>query len=80
MPHPTPKRKRFTRTELLAEFSRVGGSGRAEEQVDIPFIRRQLARSLRGHLRAQRRGRSMAGQRDRSTAVDLKKLQANDLD
>ena len=69
-------RVRFSRADLIAEFVRVRGSGRAEEQVDIPAIRRQLARSLRAHRRAHRKD-----PRPRfSPAVDLKKLQANDLD
>lgn len=72
------KRQRFTREDLIAEFLRVGGSGRAEEQVDIPGIRRHLARSLRNRLRDQRRAQRAAPQRKFS--VDLKKLQANDLD
>ena len=48
-------RMRFSRADLIAEFVRVRGSGRAEEQVDIPAIRRQLARSLRAHRRAHRK-------------------------
>ena len=70
-------RARFSRADLIAEFHRQRGSGRAEEQVDIPTIRRQLARSLRAFRRAQHR----AAPRPRFfPAVDLKKLQANDLD
>lgn len=69
-------RARFSRADLIAEFQRLRGSGRAEEQVDIPTIRRQLARSLRAFRKTQR-----AAPRARfSHAVDLKKLQANDLD
>ncbi|WP_405126742.1 hypothetical protein [Ralstonia pseudosolanacearum] len=69
-------RQRFTRAELIAEFLRLRGSGRAEEQVGIPTVRRQLARSLRAHrktLRTPPRARF-------NLAVDLKKLQANDID
>ncbi|WP_055325028.1 hypothetical protein [Ralstonia solanacearum] len=69
-------RRRFTRAELIAEFLRLRGSGRAEEQVGIPVVRRQLARSLRAHrktLRTPPRARF-------NPAVDLKKLQANDID
>ncbi len=69
-------RVRFSRADLIAEFVRVRGSGRAEEQVDIPAIRRQLARSLRAHRRAHRK----APRPRFFPAVDLKKLQANDLD
>lgn len=69
-------RAHFSRADLIAEFVRLRGSGRAEEQVDIPAIRRQLARSLRAHRRTHRKS-----PRPRfSPAVDLKKLQANDLD
>ncbi|MBB6581636.1 hypothetical protein [Ralstonia solanacearum] len=69
-------RPRLTRAELIAEFHRVGGSGRPEEQIGIPAIRRQLARSRRAHLKSRR-----APPRARSSpTVDLKKLQANDLD
>ncbi len=69
-------RARFSRADLIAEFHRVRGSGRAEDQVDIPAIRRQLARSLRAHRKAQHKT-----PRPRFfPAVDLKKLQANDLD
>ncbi|CAJ0740869.1 hypothetical protein [Ralstonia mannitolilytica] len=69
-------RARFTRADLIAEFHRVRGSGRAEEQVDIPAIRRQLARSLRAFRRAQHK----APRPRFFPAVDLKKLQANDHD
>lgn len=69
-------RARFSRADLIAEFIRVRGSGRPEEQVDIPTIRRQLTRSLRAYRRTQRD----APRRRYSPAVDLKKLQANDLD
>ncbi|MCP1173006.1 hypothetical protein [Ralstonia chuxiongensis] len=69
-------RARFSRADLIAEFHRVRGSGRAEDQVDIPAIRRQLARSLRAHRRAHRK----APRPRFFPAVDLKKLQANDLD
>ncbi len=69
-------RQRFTRAELIAEFLRVRGSGRADEQVCIPAVRRQLVRSRRAYLKTQR-----ATPRARiSTTVDLKKLQANDID
>lgn len=69
-------RARFSRADLIAEFHRQRGSGRAEEQVDIPAIRRQLARSLRAFRRTQHR----APRTRFFPAVDLKKLQANDLD
>ncbi|MCO5412872.1 hypothetical protein [Ralstonia mojiangensis] len=69
-------RVRFSRADLIAEFVRVQGSGRAEEQVGIPAIRRQLARSLRAHRRAHHK----APRPRFPPAVDLKKLQANDLD
>ncbi|ARU23030.1 branched-chain amino acid ABC transporter substrate-binding protein [Ralstonia solanacearum] len=69
-------RARFSRADLIAEFLRVRGSGRAEDQVDIPAIRRQLARSLRAFRRTQR----TPPRRRIFPAVDLKKLQANDLD
>ncbi|MGC5885705.1 hypothetical protein [Ralstonia pseudosolanacearum] len=69
-------RARLSRADLIAEFHRVRGSGRAEDQVDIPAIRRQLARSLRAFRRTQRK----APRPRFFPAVDLKKLQANDLD
>ncbi|BCN09664.1 hypothetical protein RPSD_15490 [Ralstonia solanacearum] len=69
-------RQRFTRAELIAEFLRVRGSGRAEEQVGIPAVRRQLARSRRAYLKTQR----ATPRASFSTSVDLKKLQANDID
>lgn len=66
----------FSREALMAEFVRLQGSGRAEDAIRIPHIRLQLIASIKARLAATRKRR-------RSTfapGVDLKRLQANDLD
>ncbi|WP_020201891.1 hypothetical protein ACKI2N_001850 [Cupriavidus sp. 30B13] len=71
--------RRISRAELIEEFHRVRGSGRAEEQIEIPAIRKQLARSRRAFLKAQAR-RKPARPRFDPTVIDHKRRQANDLD
>lgn len=72
-------RRPFSHAALVAEFLRVQGSGIAEEEVKKPAIRKALIRAIAARLNAQRRA---TRQRDRQPrpAIDLKRLQANDLD
>lgn len=71
--------RRISKAELIAEFLRIRGSGIAEEQVEIPAIRRKLARSRRAYLKNQR-DRRYARPRFDPAVPDLKRRQANDLD
>lgn len=70
-------RRPFSHVALVAEFLRIQGSGIAEEEVRKPAIRKALIRLIASRLKAQR---AAARQRERRPAVDLKRLQANDLD
>lgn len=72
-------RRPFSHAALVAEFLRIQGSGIAEEEVKKPAIRKALIRMIATRLKAQRNANR---QRDRQTrpAIDLKRLQANDLD
>jgi hypothetical protein len=68
----------FSREALMAEFARIGGSGRPEDAIRIPHIRLQLIASIKQRLlanRAKRRARP-----NTAPTIDLKRLQANDLD
>jgi hypothetical protein len=71
--------RRISKTELIAEFLRVRGSGRPEEQVEIPAIRKKLARSRRAFLKTQARTPRPRPRFD-PTVIDHKRRQANDLD
>ncbi len=71
--------RRISRAELIAEFLRINGSGRPEEQVEIPAIRRKLARSRRAFVREQGRRKPARPQLD-PNFIDHKRRQANDLD
>lgn len=71
--------RRISKAELIAEFHRVRGSGIAEEQVEIPAIRKKLARSRRAYLKTQR-SRQYTRPRFDPAVPDLKRRQANDLD
>ncbi|KAI3597684.1 hypothetical protein D8I24_6500 [Cupriavidus necator H850] len=70
-------RRPFSHASLVAEFLRIQGSGIAEEEVRKPPIRKALIRLIAARLKAQR---VAARQRERRPAIDLKRLQANDLD
>ncbi|QBY56133.1 hypothetical protein [Cupriavidus oxalaticus] len=61
----------------MAEFIRIGGSGRPEDAVCTPHIRLQLIASVKARLAAKRAKRPRPAT---SPAVDIKRLQANDLD
>lgn len=72
-------RRPFSHAALVAEFLRIQGSGIAEEEVKKPAIRKALIRTIAARLNAQRRALRQRDRQDRP-AIDLKRLQANDLD
>ncbi|MNS26114.1 hypothetical protein D3C72_580290 [compost metagenome] len=61
----------------MQEFTRIGGSGRPEDAIRIPHIRLQLIASIKARLASKRAKRTRPAV---SPAVDIKRLQANDLD
>lgn len=67
----------FSKEALIAEFIRIGGSGRPEDAIRTPHIRLQLIASIKARLAAKRSQRPRPAARP---AVDIKRLQANDLD
>lgn len=67
----------FSKAALIAEFHRIKGSGRAEDALRDPQMRLQLVASLRQHLQATRRTQRRPSP---APAMDIKRLQANDLD
>lgn len=69
----------FSHAALVAEFLRIQGSGIAEEEVKKPAIRKALIRLIAARLRAQHIASRQRARHPRP-AVDLKRLQANDLD
>ncbi|KWR80331.1 MULTISPECIES: hypothetical protein [Cupriavidus] len=69
----------FSHAALVAEFLRIQGSGIAEEEVKKPAIRKALIRLIAMRLKAQRAANHQRD-RQRRPAIDLKRLQANDLD
>lgn len=66
----------FSNQALIAEFVRTNGTGRAEDAIRIPHIRLQLIDSIREQLRRKPPPR----RRRNEPTIDLKRLQANDLD
>ncbi|QYY30330.1 hypothetical protein K2O51_23460 [Cupriavidus pinatubonensis] len=72
-------RRPFSQAALVAEFLRIQGSGIAEEEVMKPAIRKALIRLIAARLNAQRRATRQLD-RQRRSAIDVKRLQANDLD
>jgi len=67
----------FSREALMAEFIRIGGSGRPEDAIRIPQMRLKLIASIKARLNAQRTQRRRPAARP---VIDIKRLQANDLD
>jgi len=67
----------FSRESLMQEFIRIGGSGRPEDAIRIPHIRLQLIASIKVRLAAKRAQRTRPAA---NPSVDIKRLQANDLD
>lgn len=65
----------FSNDALMAEFVRIGGSGRPEDAIRIPHMRLKLLASLREQLRNKPRPRPRP-----FPTIDLKRRQANDLD
>lgn len=72
-------RRPFSNAALVAEFLRIRGSGIAEEEVKKPAIRKALIRLIAARLNAQRRATRKSDRHSHPT-IDLKRLQANDLD
>lgn len=66
----------FSNEALIAEFTRIKGTGRAEEAIRIPHIRLQLIDSIRERLRRKPPTR----RRHTEPTIDLKRRQANDID
>lgn len=69
----------FSHAALLAEFRRQRGSGVPEEEIEKWSVKKALIASIERRLE-QERAAIRQRRRQPRPAIDLKRLQANDLD